>query len=394
MATKKKLPKNVRERDGKYYYRYSVKNTVTGNRKQKETIGYSTAREAEKEGILIQAAVLNGTYVEKVKLTVSNWCDDWLKWYSSTGRVKESTIVQRSAMTEILKSEIGGLNLHEVNEEIYQNVLLSINTKNSFNTVSSLHGVARMLFKRAVQKEKIKSDPTQFAYIPKKVATLEDREAAKRLPGFLEKDELKKFLNAINSEQFRRIFELLAYTGVRIGELSALLISDFNDEGFLTISKTRYISGSVSAYQLTEPKNKSSDRVIHLSQKAISVIKDQLVWRKAFAFSKGASFYKDRQFLFFCEKARAGYPLTHTLVLDHMDRALTKSELPMNLTPHSLRHTYTSLMAEAGADLDTIQAQLGHKKGSDVTRAIYLHVTKAREKRDVNRLDALLDAIE
>ncbi|PYI57058.1 tyrosine-type recombinase/integrase [Paenibacillus flagellatus] len=394
----KKLPKNVRERNGLYYYRYSIKNPATGKRKQKESQGFATAKEAEKEGIRIQAEILHGTYVEKAGLTVSDWCKEWLRWYSSTGQVKESTVAQRTEMTEILINYIGGLKLHEVTEDTYQETLYTLANDHddpySYNSISSFHSCARMIFSRALQKGKIKVDPTQYAFVPKKVETFEEREAAKKLPRYLEKDELRRFLNAVEGEQFRRLFELLAYTGLRVGELAALFVTDYDGRDILEISKNRYAPRSVRTYKLTSPKTKSSDRVVQLSKKAISVIEGQIKWRRAFAFSIGEKFYNERQFLFVCEKACAGYPLHYNIILERMKEALANANLPTSLAPHSLRHTYTSLMAEAGADLDTIQAQLGHRKGSDVTKAIYLHVTKAREKRDVERLDALLDALE
>ncbi|OAS21441.1 hypothetical protein A8708_30235 [Paenibacillus oryzisoli] len=370
-----------------------MKDPVTGKRKQKESTGFTSAKAAEKEGIRIQASLMEGLYVEKVKVTVGQWCDDWLVWYTSTGRVKQSTIDSRSTSIGMLKAEIGGLYLQELTDEIYQNTLLKMVKKYKPNTLTLFHGVAGMIFKRAVQKEKLKVNPAQYAYIPKKVQSLEEREASKTLPRFLEKNELKLFLDAVEGVQFRRVFELLAYSGLRIGELSALFVTDFSkDEGTIEISKTRYSNGNITEYELLSPKTKSSDRTVHLSKKAISAINSQINWRKSFAFSKGTRFYQLRTFLFVMEKRVPGYPLTNTIISANMYRALKKAGLPLSLTPHSLRHTYTSLMAEAGAELDTIQAQLGHKKGSDITRAIYLHVTKAREKRDVQRLDAFLDS--
>ena len=389
---KKKLPKNVRERDGKYYYRYDTKDRATGRRKQNETRGFATPKEAEREGIRIQAALLQGTLLDKNRLTVSSWGDDWLKWYESTGRVKESTVDQRRSSLLMLTENIGGMQIQEVTDDIYQETLLSMSKIYSYNTLRSIHTVARMIFKRAVQKEKIKSDPTQFAYIPQKRLDFEEREKLKQLPRYLEKDELLLFLSSVKSEQFRRLFSLLAYTGMRIGELSALFVTDIKDD-ILTISKTRYSKASITKYKLTSPKNVSSDRQIHLSQRAIDIIKQQLAWRREFAFSKGSRFYNERQFLFVCETNKIGYPIYQALVADQMRYALEEAGLPLNLTPHSLRHTYTSLMAEAGADLETIQAQLGHKLGSEITARIYLHITKAREKRDVAKLDALLDDV-
>lgn len=59
-----------------------------------------------------------------------------------------------------------------------------------------------------------------------------------------------------------------------------------------------------------------------------------------------------------------------------------------SLPVHSLRHTYTSLMAEAGVPIETISRQLGHAD-SKVTRDIYMHVTDKIRKADNSRLDAV-----
>ena len=55
---------------------------------------------------------------------------------------------------------------------------------------------------------------------------------------------------------------------------------------------------------------------------------------------------------------------------------------------HSLRHTYTSLMAEAGVPIETISRQLGHAD-SKVTRDIYMHVTERIKQADNERLEAV-----
>ncbi|WP_427854436.1 tyrosine-type recombinase/integrase [Desulfosporosinus metallidurans] len=46
-----------------------------------------------------------------------------------------------------------------------------------------------------------------------------------------------------------------------------------------------------------------------------------------------------------------------------------------HLTPHSLRYTHTSLLAEAGVSLPEIMERLGHKD-DETTKFVYLNVTK------------------
>ncbi len=65
-----------------------------------------------------------------------------------------------------------------------------------------------------------------------------------------------------------------------------------------------------------------------------------------------------------------------------MRKVLNDAELPVNLTPHSLRHTHVSLLASnPRVGLPEIQARIGHKSSSKVTELIYLHVTKNRQMK-------------
>ncbi|MEK5133040.1 tyrosine-type recombinase/integrase [Bacillus sp. FSL W8-0645] len=54
------------------------------------------------------------------------------------------------------------------------------------------------------------------------------------------------------------------------------------------------------------------------------------------------------------------------------------------LTPHSLRHTHTSLLAEAGVDLQRIMDRLGHTEDQTTTK-IYLHI-KRQKKRSFSKV--------
>lgn len=73
-----------------------------------------------------------------------------------------------------------------------------------------------------------------------------------------------------------------------------------------------------------------------------------------------------------------------------MARLLRVSDLPEGLTPHSLRHTHTSLLAEAGVGLEEIMQRLGHID-DDTTRRVYLHVTKQMKKEAAKKFDDLMD---
>ena len=84
-----------------------------------------------------------------------------------------------------------------------------------------------------------------------------------------------------------------------------------------------------------------------------------------------------------------GYPILIKFVETQMKRILKKVDLNPNITPHSLRHTHTSLLAEAGVGLEEIMDRLGHQD-DDVTRKVYLHVTTTMKTEAANKFSQLM----
>jgi integrase len=393
MATKYR---NVREKDGKYYYRYSVKNAETGKRKQKEAGPYTTEKEAYNEGIKIKARILHGIYIEEKKITFSNFAKQWIELYKATN-VKENTVYLRESVIKSAEKKFGGLYMSEITAAQYQQELNKMKEDNkSKNTISNFHAVMKMIFQKALELEVVSKDITQFAKVPSFTKTVEELENFEELPEFLEKEQLAKLLKTAReygSPQGYRILFILAYTGMRLGELCSLKLNDIDKiKKRITVTKTLYVKGSLKKHVLHTPKNKSSIRRIDVSQRVISVFNEQVAWRNEFKMEYRKWFDDKSEYIFIDEGSCSGLPIRPSEVRKYMAVVIKLAELPSSITPHSLRHTYTSLMAESGVEITEIQSMLGHKNDT-TTKNIYLHVTESKKRAAVDKLDALMEGL-
>ncbi|SES37893.1 Phage integrase family protein [Psychrobacillus sp. OK032] len=91
--------------------------------------------------------------------------------------------------------------------------------------------------------------------------------------------------------------------------------------------------------------------------------------------------YNNQDFIFAKTEWRPGYPIVIKTAQLKMARLLALANLNLELTPHSLRHTHTSLLAEVGVALEQeqIMDRLGHSD-VQITKHVYLHVTKEMNK--------------
>ena len=62
------------------------------------------------------------------------------------------------------------------------------------------------------------------------------------------------------------------------------------------------------------------------------------------------------------------------------------------ITPHMLRHTYATMLFDANVDVKSAQKFLGHAD-IEVTLSIYTHLTKFKEDKAINALNAHLDSM-
>lgn len=366
------------------------KDPATGERKTTTKRGFATKSEARLAAADIERDVANGLYTPDNNITFSDYSQEWLNDYGKD--VKISTLDLRTRMVDILMKKLGALKIKDINRKQYQTILDELGAKYSDNSLSIIHSTGKLVFKKAVEDEVIKRDPTEHTKITRKKKTVEELEE-EELPKFMEKEELTSFLIAVNENmkhQDYAIFLMLAYTGMRIGELLALKWRDVSfEEQTVKITKTCYLpKHNTLNFVLLPPKTKSSKREIAIDPLIVSELKKHKFHQNSVK-NHPASPFKDHDFIFTSERV-LGYPYNKSTIEYKMKKALLMSGNNHELSPHSLRHSHCSLLAEAGVGLTEIMERLGHED-DQLTKRVYLHVTKTKRLDASNKFSALME---
>lgn len=368
---------------------------ITGKRIQKQVGGFKTKKEAQVACAVMQTELAEGTYIAEKEMLFSTLVDEWLKLYETT--VKISTVrVRRHEATRLL-DYFRNHQVKSISRKAYQNALIDLYERGfALNTIAGIHSTGRMLFTKAIELEIIKNDPTQYAKLPRPQKTVEEIEAEETKIKYLEKHELSKLLHTAKEKGLTNdyvIFLTLAYSGLRVGELCALKWKDLNfKEHTLSVTKTYYNpTNRATEYHLLTPKTSTSRRTIELDSIVFKEL-EKLKARQNELKMLHRDVYFDEDFVFAKTEKDMGYPEFIKTIQNRMRRLLRLAGLNESLTPHSLRHTHTSLLAEAGVGIHEIMERLGHQD-DEITKRVYLHVTKTMKKEASKKFSELMKSI-
>lgn len=179
------------------------------------------------------------------------------------------------------------------------------------------------------------------------------------LPKYVKDNDLDKMFNCFDKESAlgqrnALILEMLYATGLRIGELVNVRVSDIND-----VSNEIKVLGKGR-----------KERVVLYG----SYCEDAL---ELYLSDGRCELNKKRSDYLFLNKD--GGKLSDRYVRKIIDDTVRKCEIDYHVTPHTLRHTFATDMLNSGADLMTVKELLGHS--SINTTGIYTHVSNERLKK-------------
>ena len=181
------------------------------------------------------------------------------------------------------------------------------------------------------------------------------------LPVVMSPEDVREFLDAVESLKHRVILTVCYAAGLRISEAVHLTPAAI-DSRRMTIR--------------VEQGKGRKDRYVMLSPKLLEILRDY--YRRV----------RPKQWLF--PGDLPGQPITASAVEDACRTVRYRADLAKPVTPHALRHAFAVHLLEAGTDLRTIQLLLGHRSLN--TTAKYLRLATSKVCATASPLDGLQTA--
>lgn len=209
----------------------------------------------------------------------------------------------------------------------------------------------RTYYRWLVRQGDLETNPALLIRTPKQ---------ERKLPNFLEEDEVTRLIEAAATPRDRALIELMYGAGLRVSEAVGLNLIDVNlSGGFVRVRGKG-----------------NKERLSPVGSHAERAIKAYYGQRAAILAKNGAS--TTAVFL----NPRAGR-LDVRSVRRILLKTAQKAGLARRVKPHTLRHSFATHMLNRGADLRFVQELLGHAHLT--TTQIYTHVTTGRLRQVYDR---------
>ncbi len=344
---------------------------ATGETHQKRLSGFSTkkaaqygyqdylAKKAEEEAARVneQPEDPNDMYFE---ILVN------LYFRYEQGRVKNSTYYDiESKINRRILPAFKGLKIKEIKPidvlEWQNKLLVELST----NYVSHLVGLLTAIYRYG---EKYHDITNVMVKVDKPRNTDPRREMEIWTP-----EEFSRFIEGVEDPTYKMFFTTLYLTGCRRGEAAALTWSDVDlKKSSIKISKSVTKKSSTAAWELTTPKNASSNRTISIAPSLCKMLTDY----------KKQQLNKDPEAKFLFGGSR---PLPERTTDRYFDSACLRANVK-KIRLHDLRHSCASLLLSRGVSIVAVSRQLGH---ANVTQTLntYAHLMPDDQSKTVAELE-------
>jgi integrase/recombinase XerC len=278
----------------------------------------------------------------------------------SSARTVETYIRDLRSFRDYVREERLPADARKLDIVALRGFLSNLFRDNQASTMKKKVSAIRSFFKFLLKRQIIDVNPASGLKSPK---------VPKGLPRFLTVDQAFRVMEAPPKDDSRAkplrardqaLLETLYGTGVRVGELASMNVSDCD-----------FTEGAVRVLG-----KGGKERVVPLGQSSLEALQAYLPERLGM-LAKAKDGDADALWL-----ARSGRRLSVRQVQNIVRRHGTLGAGRGDLHPHAMRHTCATHLLDAGADLRSIQELLGHSSLSTTQRYTHVSVDRLMEVYD------------
>ena len=327
--------------------------------KQHSKGGFHYKKDAEKYEAQQRSRIKSHSFVppKRAKVTLQELTDEWFDSLTTSERTRSDYM---DIWIRSIQPQWASMRLEHIRPDEVTRWVRTLRKDFSPQTVRKTFSVFKQILDHAVSQERLTTNPAVRA-----------KELGGK--GFLPSPKSSKETLVLNHRQvadlaeasgpYRLMILVMAYTGVRFGEVTALQARDV-EIGERRLHVRRAFTDIKGKLQLTTPKSGES-RVIPIPNFLVPDLMTQLFELET-----------PEDFLFTAAK---GGPIRYrTWRKSFFDPAIRATDLK-GLTPHALRKTYASLSIQAGVNPKQLQEALGH---SDIRLTMDLYTSLYEADRD------------
>ena len=369
---------SIRKRnDGRWEGRYTAGyDPATGKRIIKNVLGKTQAEAKAK----LKAAVEQAQQVDVIRAddyTVASWLRTWYELYSKPNvRPSTANYYHRSIEQHVIP-RIGGIKLSQLTSRDIQKLYRDLQENGRLRevqrakkpglsnaTVRGIHMMLHNALDRAVKERLILRNPTEDCIIPK----IEKQEMK-----ILHPEDMSAYLQAADKHGVLPMFYLELVSGVRKGELVALLWDDL-DTASRTISVSKQAAVRNGEITISRPKTETSVRRISIPQEAIDLLIQE------------HEKHPDNPYMFPSPKTGGMYYPDSVV---NLHKKLLKDAGLEHIRFHDLRHTFATMALQNGVDVKTVSSMLGHYDAGFTLRT-YTHATRQAQNEAAEKMGSFM----
>ncbi|MEF2969106.1 site-specific integrase [Paenibacillus sp. M1] len=320
-----------------------------------------------------------GLLVMKNDVTVADHLRRWMELYVQSNCEETTTYGYRNIIDNHMIPYMGAVRLQDLQPAMIQQYynMLEFQKGLSPNSVRRHHALLRKALDFALKQNYVYRNVAESVIQPKRI-----NQRGKSYTS----DQMKTLLKKVKGTKMELPVYLAACLGLRREEITGLRWEFVDLENrILRIVEVRTAAGDNNNI-VKEPKTPRSRRTLHIVNEVYDVLVAHRKWQVERKELLGELYY-DSDYVFVRDD---GKPYRVNSVSEHFLDFLRKHDLP-RIRLHDLRHTFASVMYEAGVDLKAISEIMGH---SDIgtTSRIYTHLLDNTHKKKLSVMSKILSS--